>query len=74
MRLYTQDLLEGKTKEQLNVMLDNVKTSIVFTDKEKVANIEILECKINGGVNSRNDAILRDIEAGMADIDDLGGN
>ena len=74
MRLYTQNLLEGKSRDQLISMLDNVKTSIVLTEEEKAANIEILEVKINGGVNSRNDAILRDIEAGMADIDDLGGN
>lgn len=72
MRTYTDDMLKDKSRVELVSMLENVKTSDVLTIEEKKANIEILETKING-VNSRNDAILKDIAAGAADIDDIGG-
>lgn len=66
MRLYKN--LETKTPKELALMLDNVKTSTELTTEEQDANVALITRALKP-VN--NDNILKDIEDGMADLDDL---
>lgn len=67
MRLYKN--LETKTPKELRIMLDTVKTSTVLTKEEQDANINLINSILNP--MKTNDKVLKDIESGMADLDDL---
>lgn len=69
MRVYTDAQLEGKSHEEFQKLLDQVKTSSELTPDEKDANIEKLESYMQG--RKLEGAIIKDMIAGQADIDDL---
>lgn len=69
MRLYD---LKGKTPKELIKLLDTVKSHTELTVDEKTANIEAINSKLNLFSKKRED-VLKDIEAGSADISDIGG-
>lgn len=73
LRVYTEKQLARKSNSQLHQMLENVKVSKDLTAEEKDLNIAALEFKINGSSCRRNNAILKDIQAGSADISDITG-
>ena len=73
MRVYTKEQITGKSKRELQVMLDGVKVSDL-TNEEKAANVELLEVEINGDIDKRNIQILDDIKAGEADTSDMNGH
>lgn len=62
-----------RTKLQLQTMLDMVKGSNDLSRDEIEQNVKEIEFLLNGGASKRREDILRDIEAGSADIDDMGG-
>lgn len=74
LRVYTDAMLDGKSISQLNSLLNSVKTNELLTNKEQSMNIDILNARINGYATLRDAIILSDIEAGKADISDIGGN
>ena len=65
------DMTLERSKEQWSVLLDTVKRNDdnVLTKVEQSFYIEQIEFKL--GIRNKNIEILKDIEAGMADIDDL---
>lgn len=73
-RIYNDDFLKLKTKAQLNELLEKVKRNDGgLTQPEQKKNIEKLEYFISGGASLRDKAIIADMEAGQADISDIGG-
>lgn len=69
MKIYTEEMLSKKTKQELTMMLDGVRTSIYLTNDEKAANIDILEYKL--GYKKADDKIAYDIMQGQPDYDDI---
>jgi hypothetical protein len=69
MRIYTDKQLEGRTPEQFQKMLNQVKTNSELTHEEKTANIQKLETYMND--SKIRTAIMKDIIAGQADTDDI---
>ena len=65
------DMTLERSKEQWQVLLDCVKTNDnnVLNTIEQKWYIEQIEFKL--GIRNKNLEVLKDIEAGMADIDDL---
>ena len=65
------DMTLERSKEQWQVLLDCVKTNDnnVLNTIEQKWYIEQIEFKL--GIRNKNLEVLRDIEAGMADIDDV---
>ena len=65
------DLNTERTKEQWCVLLDTVKRNDnnVLNKEEQNYYIEQIEFKL--GIRNKNLEVLRDIEAGMADLDDV---
>ena len=65
------DLQTGRTTQQWQVLLDTVKRNddSVLTKIEQSYYIEQLEFKL--GIRNKHLEVLKEIEAGMADIDDL---
>ena len=65
------DMTLERSKEQWSVLLDTVKRNDdnVLTKIEQSFYIEQIEFKL--GIRNKNIEILKDIEAGMADIDDV---
>ena len=65
------DMTLERSKEQWSVLLDTVKRNDdnVLTKVEQSFYIEQIEFKL--GIRNKNIEILKDIEAGMADIDDV---
>lgn len=71
MRVYTDEQLEVKSKEELKKMKDLVMTNSDLTDEEKDANIDKIDLFLNSGVRFPTERVMVDIKAGMADIDDI---
>lgn len=69
MRMYN---LENRKPKELKMLLDTVKSHTELTVDEKKANIEAINSKLNLFSKNRDD-VLKDIEAGSADISDMGG-
>ena len=71
LRMYN---LEDKEVEELRELKEMVQTHPCLTFEEKKANIDAINSKL--GVMTYNEeqtmAILKDIDDGMADIDDIG--
>ena len=65
------DLKTERTPQQWSVLLDTVKRNddSVLTKVEQSYYIEQIEFKL--GIRNKHLEVLREIEAGMADIDDL---
>lgn len=65
------DLNTERTKEQWSVLLDTVKRNDdnVLTKIEQSFYIEQIEFKL--GIRNKHLEVLKDIEAGMADLDDV---
>ena len=65
------DMTLERSKEQWSVLLDTVKRNDdnVLTKVEQSFYIEQIEFKL--GIRNKKLEVLKDIEAGMADIDDL---
>ena len=65
------DMTLERSKEQWSVLLDTVKRNDdnVLTKVEQSFYIEQIEFKL--GIRNKHLEVLRDIESGMADIDDL---
>ena len=65
------DLKTERTPQQLSVLLDTVKRNddSVLTKIEQSYYIEQIEFKL--GIRNKHLEVLKEIEAGMADIDDL---
>lgn len=65
------DLNTERTTQQWSVLLDTVKRNddSVLTKIEQSYYIEQIEFKV--GIRNKHLEVLKDIEAGMADIDDL---
>jgi len=61
--------LSDKTDKELVTLKNRIKTSDADIDT-KIANIEAIDAKLLG---KNYKAILEDIKAGMADIDDING-
>jgi len=59
--------LNGKTKQELISLLERVKLSTADYEVKK-KNIQNIESRLYG---EKHDIILKNIEEGMADIDDL---
>ena len=68
MRLYN---LKNKSNIELTKLLNMVKTHSDLTIEEKIRNIENIEAKLKGTVNGKRIDILKDIEAGSADLPHL---
>lgn len=66
LRLYTDDMLNGKSNRELRLMKDNVSTSNVLTKEEQAKNIEILNYKITGSLDTSAKAMM-EIEASKPD-------
>lgn len=79
LRLYDEAALKliaakgAEGKKELERKLDMVKTSIELTDEERSINIDRINFVLHGCVHHTKQEILDDIEAGSADIDDMGG-
>lgn len=73
-RVYTHEQLKDCSKLELERKLNMVETSIALTQEEVVANRDMILFYMNGGVRGQRKDILRDIKAGEADIDDIGGH
>ena len=65
------DLNTERTTQQWSVLLDTVKRNDdnILTKVEQFYYIEQIEFKL--GIRNKHLEVLKDIEAGMADIDDL---
>lgn len=65
------DMTLERSKEQWQVLLDTVKVNSdnVLTKDEQSFYIEQIEFKL--GIRNKKLEVLKDIEAGMADIDDV---
>ena len=65
------DMTLERSKEQWSVLLDTVKRNDdnVLTKVEQSFYIEQIEFKL--GIRNKHLEVLKDIESGMADIDDL---
>ena len=65
------DLKTERTPQQWSVLLDTVKRNDdnILTKVEQFYYIEQIEFKL--GIRNKHLEVLKDIEAGMADIDDL---
>ena len=65
------DLNTERTTQQLSVLLDTVKRNDdnILTKIEQSYYIEQIEFKL--GIRNKHLEVLKEIEAGMADIDDL---
>ena len=65
------DMTLERSKEQWSVLLDTVKRNDdnVLTKVEQSFYIEQIEFKL--GIRNKHLEVLRDIESGMSDIDDL---
>lgn len=61
--------LEDKTPHELRKLMDSVKVSDLSYE-EKTAYIEAIEIKLNGA-NYKNKMLLKEIEEGQADIEDI---
>lgn len=77
MRLYNQQELinlrkQPDGKEELERKLAMVRSSDELTDKEKHLNIEMLEYALTGKKYTKQQ-VLDDIDAGMADMNDIVG-
>ena len=73
-QLYSNDFLERKSKQELNRLLDIEKRNDFNRSKQdQKENIENIEYCLNGGVSARDKQIVKDMMAGMADIDDIVG-
>lgn len=66
LRLYTDAMLEGKSNRELILMRDNVFTSSVLTKEEQTKNIEILNYKLTGSLDTSAKAMM-EIEASKPD-------
>ena len=73
MRVYTSKQLKGLSKQELQLKLDMVNGSIYLTDKEIIANRDMIQLFLNNGVKYTTKEALEDISAGSADIDDIIG-
>ena len=73
-QLYSNDFLERKSKQELNRLLDIEKRNDFNRSKQdQKENIENIEYCLNGGASARDKQIVKDMMAGMADIDDIVG-
>jgi hypothetical protein len=73
LRVYTKERLTNRSKEELQSLLDGVKTNRHLTPEEIEANVVAITEAINGGIKRPNIKILEEIKAGAADISDMGG-
>ena len=74
-RIYTEKLLKGLSKQEIQIRIDIVKASIDLTDKERDKNIEILETILNGGASCvKAKQIKEDMKACEPDISDIIGH
>jgi hypothetical protein len=66
------DLSLERNPKQWNILLDTIKRNDdnILNKQEQSYYIENIEHKL--GIRNKNLEVLRDIEAGMADIDDIG--
>lgn len=71
MRVYTGEQPRGLSKQQLQLKLDMVDSSMDLTDEEVIANREMIHLFMNNGVRHPLPEVMEDIKAGAADIDDL---
>ncbi|MDR2080427.1 MAG: hypothetical protein LBP54_00865 [Campylobacteraceae bacterium] len=64
--------LENRTPHELKNLLDQVKISdLPFDEKKRI--IEEIHAKLTGAQTIRQSQILRDIDEGQGDMDDIGG-
>ncbi|MDR2789766.1 MAG: hypothetical protein LBB59_02170 [Campylobacteraceae bacterium] len=64
--------LENRTPHELKNLLDQVKISdLPFDEKKRI--IEEIQAKLTGAQTIRQSQILRDIDEGQGDMDDIGG-
>lgn len=65
------DMTLERSQKQLNILLDTIKRNDdgVLTKIEQSFYIEQIEFKL--GIRNKHLEVLKDIEAGMADIDDV---
>ena len=70
--MHKVDLSIERTPQQLNILLDTIKRNDdnILNKQEQDCYIEQIEHKL--GIRNKNLEVLRDIEAGMSDIDDIG--
>ncbi|MDR2099488.1 MAG: hypothetical protein LBP40_01505 [Campylobacteraceae bacterium] len=64
--------LENRTPHELKNLLDQVKISDLPFDEKKRA-IEEIQAKLTGAQTIRQSQILRDIDEGQGDMDDISG-
>ncbi|MDR1614921.1 MAG: hypothetical protein LBS26_05075 [Campylobacteraceae bacterium] len=64
--------LENRTPHELRNLLDQVKISdLPFDEKKRI--IEEIQARLTGAQTVRQSQILRDIDEGQGDMDDIGG-
>jgi len=71
--IYDLEYLSTLNKSDILTKIDQVKNG-GLTLEEKKLNLERLYIALNGGNKFPTAAVLKDIQDGMADIDDMGGN
>jgi len=74
MRVFTQEDLKDCSRMNLERKLNMVKTSADLTEKEIHLNVCEIELALNGGVHNPISGVIKDIEAGEADTNDIGGH
>jgi hypothetical protein len=64
--------LENRTPHELKNLLDQVKVSeLPFDDKKRI--IEEIQARLTGAQTIRQSQILREIDEGQSDMNDMGG-
>lgn len=64
--------LENRTPHELRNLLDQVKISdLPFDEKKRI--IEEIQARLTGAQTIRQSQILKDIDEGQGDMDDIGG-
>jgi len=74
MRIFTQEDLKDCSRMNLERKLNMVKTSADLTEKEIHLNVCEIELALNGGVHCPMSEVIKDIQAGEPDTDDISGH
>lgn len=72
-RVYTLKALQGRSKEELQRLKENVQTNNDLTLDEKDKNIDVLSIALNGGVKYTNKDALDLIDEVKPDTSDMEG-
>jgi len=73
-RIHTDEQLKDCSKLELEKKLNMVNTSIDLSLDETRQNRDMINFYLNGGVRGRREDVVKDIKAGQADTDDIGGH